>query len=456
MSPILNQISSTWYNTMLLFELQNSLFIVIVLVILFLLKKAPASIKKSLIFIGIIKTLVPPVFDLYSMPSQSLFFPYTFSTAENVAKVSSATPGIPENAITFQSWLFLFWLLGMLGLALIIFRDQLRLRNLIFSGKPISCKFPGINKTINFFINKKVTNPVVFGLIKPKVLLPGNWESLEPTLQRSIILHELSHIKAKDIFWNHLKLLSLMLHFFNPLNWLLVFLCDLYMEMVCDDLTLESSKLPSKHYIKNILTVAESMSAVDYCATRINFSSAFKLLKYRITYQLNKEELKMKKFKMIGKIVPFILALLIIPLSWQCNNSDESAIQEPVVSPSTNSDFKIVNNTYPFYMADEKPKMLHKEKPVYPEEARRNGISGLVIITVTIDEQGNVIEAVPLVEVPVKDDAGNIVRMQKVNRHPELEPAAVQAALKCKFKPAKINGEPIKVKMNVPFRFKLH
>ena len=457
MIETLNQISSSWFNTMVLFELQNSIFIGLILMILFFLKRGPASLKKSLILIGLFKTLIPPSFDLFNIniTSQTLFLPLTTGNFRNTVNIPPSIPDISENLITFQSWLFGFWIFGMFVLALIIVKNQLKLRLILHSGKPIYCNHEVTNSKIRFFISKQISNPFVIGLTRPKVLLPGNWEQLEPALQKSIVLHEVNHIKANDLFWNYLKLLSLILHFFNPLNWLLVFLCDLYMEMACDDLTLKNSELTPKHYIKNILTVAESMAVNDYCATTLNFSRTFKILRHRISYQLKKEEEKMRNFKMLNKILPFLLVVLIIPFSWQCQNSDKPSIQEPVNTSAQDADFEIINNLYPFYMADEKPVMLHKERPVYPDEARRNGVSGLVVITVTIDEKGNVIEAVPLKEIKVKDESGAIVQVQKVNRHFELEPAAVQAALKCKFKPAKIQGKPIKVKMNIPFRFRL-
>ena len=456
MTAILNQISSLWFGSMVLFEVQNTIFILFVLLLLRGFKTASAALKRSLVLIALIKTLVPPFFDFFDYGRQA--FPLANNLVDNV---NALTVGVPIEQISGSdlstlSWLFLFWLAGMLTIGLIFVINHLKLYRLAKTGTTILPDHPFTGLKIHFSLSEQTTSPVAFGLFKPRVLLPKNWQHLDENLQRSILLHEINHVKAKDLYWNFLKALSLMIHFFNPVNWLLVFLCDLYIEMNCDDLTVKQGGLQPQKYIRNILNIAETMSRPDYLFGKLNFSRAFYLLKQRISYQLKQEEFKMKDFGFLRKVMPLFLVMLIIPFSWQCKNSGKETIQEPNIDLSGNNEPVIVNNLYPYYMVDEKPLMLHKERPVYPDRARRAGISGLVVVTVTIDENGNVSEAVPLTEVPIRDARGNIIRVQKANRYPELEPAAVAAALKCKFKPAKINGQPVKVKMNVPFRFKLN
>lgn len=96
------------------------------------------------------------------------------------------------------------------------------------------------------------------------------------------------------------------------------------------------------------------------------------------------------------------------------------------------------NNLYRFYDVSVKPTLIHKERPVYPEDAKVKGIQGLVVLTLTIDEKGDVDK----VKIYMSAD-------------PLLTNAAVEAGKKCKFEPATVNGKPVKVKMNIPIRFAL-
>jgi TonB family protein len=82
-------------------------------------------------------------------------------------------------------------------------------------------------------------------------------------------------------------------------------------------------------------------------------------------------------------------------------------------------------------------KALSLPKPTYPAAARNTGASGKVVVEVTIDEQGRIIEA------------------HAVSGHPFLQPAAVQAARQARFSPARLSGEPVKIKGTINYVFTL-
>lgn len=84
---------------------------------------------------------------------------------------------------------------------------------------------------------------------------------------------------------------------------------------------------------------------------------------------------------------------------------------------------------------DEAPKMLSTIKVVYPKEAKKNGIDGIVTVSVLISKTGLVEEA------------------EIVDGIPELNESAIKAIKKVKFKPGKHKGKPVNVWMDVPVRF---
>jgi TonB family protein len=75
----------------------------------------------------------------------------------------------------------------------------------------------------------------------------------------------------------------------------------------------------------------------------------------------------------------------------------------------------------------------------YPEEAKRKGLEGKVIVSALIDVYGNVVK----VEVDKSDYA-------------VFEEAAKKAMMKARFTPAWQNGEPVKLWYTVPIVFCLH
>lgn len=76
-------------------------------------------------------------------------------------------------------------------------------------------------------------------------------------------------------------------------------------------------------------------------------------------------------------------------------------------------------------------------QPSYPETARRLRITGVVTIEVIVDETGKVISAVA---------TGGPMTLREV---------AVQAALRARFSPTKLSGQPVKVAGSINYKFAL-
>jgi TonB family protein len=82
-------------------------------------------------------------------------------------------------------------------------------------------------------------------------------------------------------------------------------------------------------------------------------------------------------------------------------------------------------------------KAISLPQPAYPQNARDAGAEGSITVYVTIDDQGNVIEA------------------HAVGGHPFLQDAAVAAAKQAKFEPAQVDGQPTLVTASITYRFTL-
>lgn len=76
-------------------------------------------------------------------------------------------------------------------------------------------------------------------------------------------------------------------------------------------------------------------------------------------------------------------------------------------------------------------------QPIYPEPAKRMRTSGIVVIEVILDESGKVLSATAT--------SGPTI----------LRDAAIQAALKARFSPTKLSGQPVKVSGVINYKFAL-
>jgi protein TonB len=82
-------------------------------------------------------------------------------------------------------------------------------------------------------------------------------------------------------------------------------------------------------------------------------------------------------------------------------------------------------------------KLIRRVDPVYPELARRARVHGVVILEVTVDEEGAVAEA------------------RLLRGHPLLDEAALSAVRQWRYSPTLLNGEPVRVIATVTVIFNL-
>lgn len=94
--------------------------------------------------------------------------------------------------------------------------------------------------------------------------------------------------------------------------------------------------------------------------------------------------------------------------------------------------------TEPISTVDEMPKVIADSVAEYPEEARRLGIQGKVVLELLVDENGNVASA-------------RVLR----SLHKELDQAALKAAKGLRFTPARRGGKAVSVRIPYTYVFVL-
>jgi TonB family protein len=85
------------------------------------------------------------------------------------------------------------------------------------------------------------------------------------------------------------------------------------------------------------------------------------------------------------------------------------------------------------------PQVLYRAEPEFSEEARRKKISGTVRVYLWVDENG---------------DVSHVRVVQGVGYG--LDEQAVDAVRQYKFKPATLNGEPVKVDLYIQVSFQIY
>ena len=223
-------------------SISASWLVLAVLILRFVLKKAPKWINVLLWGIVAIRLIFPFSFEstLSLIPSAetiplNIGMDTTPTINSGISAINNAvnpiisqsnTPmaGASVNLLQITIGIYEYiWIFGMIALALYTAISYWRLRRKVDTA---------VRYKDNIFQSENVSFPFVLGIIKPRIYLPFkmNGQYLE-----HVVAHEQAHICRKDHWWKPLGFLLLMIHWFNPLMWLAYVLLCRDIELACDE-----------------------------------------------------------------------------------------------------------------------------------------------------------------------------------------------------------------------------
>ena len=113
------------------------------------------------------------------------------------------------------------------------------------------CLELGIKKQIKLSKCESVTSPMLVGFYRPTILLPSfNFSDDKLSL---ILKHELIHFKRHDLWFKAMILMTTVLHWFNPVVYLMARAAALQCEISCDALVLENADIKQRKQYGEII-----------------------------------------------------------------------------------------------------------------------------------------------------------------------------------------------------------
>ncbi|HWQ79051.1 MAG TPA: M56 family metallopeptidase [Anaerovoracaceae bacterium] len=104
----------------------------------------------------------------------------------------------------------------------------------------------------NVYLSDKITVPAVYGIRKPRIILP---EGMAEEDLKYVLLHENAHLSRRDNLFRCIALITACIHWFNPFVWLFLKYCFEDMELACDAKVLKSlSEDEKKRYALSLLS----------------------------------------------------------------------------------------------------------------------------------------------------------------------------------------------------------
>jgi TonB family protein len=378
----------------------TALFIVALLT-LPVAKRSTAAMRHLLCVCALAGSLILPFATLIPAKGIAIRLPV-------IAAISSSQALARAETWSTSRILLAFWALGSMALLLRLAIGHWRIARLVRSATPLGT---------DALLLADVTVPIACGLLRPVVLMPRASAEWPDWQFDAAVRHERTHIRRNDLWANFAAQLACAVWWFHPLAWMLSGQLRDSQETACDDAVLFSGFEPAT-YAEALLAVAQTSTPTLLPGCPMTNQTN---LKTRIARLLDRGIARTtSRSALVRIVVGFAVVFAAIgTLGLQKGRAQSDQVYH--VGGDVTS-----------------PRVLYREDPQYTEDARRDKISGPVVLTMEIGTDGL---------------AHDISVTQSLD--PGLDRQAALAIQKWHFAPGTRNGEPVAVQAVIEVNFKL-
>lgn len=212
-----------------------------------------------------------------------------------IAKANSSPPkNISIKELLINAVIPCIWLLGIMICLLTFITAAIKIRTKTskktYENERLEqiledCKVQlHIKKKIKILLQNNQKTPSIFGLISPAILISDEILQQDDLTIKYIFLHELSHYKRKDALFNYVLLVTVSLHWFNPVIWFLFKIIRQDIELGADELASQKlTKHQRKEYGMVLINSLKNFTEENNTTNMLCISDTEKNMKRRLT-----------------------------------------------------------------------------------------------------------------------------------------------------------------------------
>ena len=143
-----------------------------------------------------------------------------------------------------------------------------------------------VRRPVELWENPLAASPMLLGLFRPRIVLPS--AAVSEADFRCTALHELTHYRRRDLLYKWLVQLTVCLHWWNPLVWVMAREIDRACELACDEAVLRRLKPEERlSYGDALLRALESGGGYRAARGSVSLGESAELLKERLSAIMN-------------------------------------------------------------------------------------------------------------------------------------------------------------------------
>ncbi len=298
---------------------QSTIFTLAVALTTFTLRRNSARLRYWLWLAGSVKYVIP-ISTLVSMGGRVVMPPDTPQlSALTVTRVSTYfAPAAAFPASTLEArpshWLEVLaaiWLTGSVLLVLRWFRRWYKIHRAVRGATP----FP-MQKALPVLSLAAMTEPAIFGIFRPVLLLPqGIVDKLSPEQFEAVLAHELCHVRYRDNLTAALHMCVETIFWFHPLVWWIGAKLIEERERDCDESVLRQGSRPGD-YAQAIINICKSFINSPFpCAAGITGASLNQRIREIMTWRGSLpvsffRKMTLAAMGVVALAVPFMIGII--------------------------------------------------------------------------------------------------------------------------------------------------
>ncbi len=229
--------------------------------------------------------------------------------------------GIEESGkihLDFQTYIFAIWVVWVCGLLLVFAENVYKyIKAKAQKANPQMCKANyleifdrikkelGIRKRITLLCASDIKTVCTIGIFQKYIIIPER-DMTDEEIYYSL-KHELLHVKRADVAWRYIGVLAVLMHWFNPLVYLYLYVMSIYCEQSCDAILVQNlDKTERKKYGELIINMSQDEEFGKW-KYQTYLSGSKKIIEWRL-----KSMLKVGKRKRIKGVVSLMLGATIL------------------------------------------------------------------------------------------------------------------------------------------------
>ncbi len=181
---------------------------------------------------------LPPMTDLAPSDPVTPFEP-DLSPGSVVMPPAPEVP--PENGLPFDIGTAV-WIAGMAACTVFFSVSYIKCRVKFRESLPVESPYIAewlaehkLRRRISVRRSDRIAAPLTYGILRPVILLPKNYEKIDPNDLRFVLAHEYVHIRRFDAVFKVLLTAAVCVHWFNPLVWAMYVIANKDIEISCDE-----------------------------------------------------------------------------------------------------------------------------------------------------------------------------------------------------------------------------